>query len=330
MCSQTCAADPKHELECKVLAQDERGIGVPASTEASPRYDLILMVRFLLLKEHRPDVWKRLMDLESHWQKRKMENEPHHNAAVQYFLRVCPMDHDEETLHKVRGVIMTNCINSRTSSGVALRGLYPTISLLNHSCKPSVYLRSDVSSKIYIHTTVEISEGEPFVFSYIATGDPYWKRQRELSDTYYFKCNCERCADRTEMNINFSFLKCEKCEVGFINPLFNKKRIFKCTSCKYSLVQAKVMHISVGIQSLYNQEDKIVDVKTAIQLLKLVHRRGHGNHYTWLACASVVLRALGKDSSVDAIRLKKQLWMRVIDLYGVLEPGMTRRRGESQ
>ncbi|KAF2364129.1 SET domain [Trinorchestia longiramus] len=329
VCSQACADHPNHLPECDVLAQDKKSIGVPATTDATPRYDLILIVRFLLLKRSNPDFWEQLMSLESHWQKRKAENEPHHNAAVQYFMKVCPTEHDENTLHQVRGVIMTNCINSKTPSGVSLRGIYPTISLLNHSCKPSVYLRSDKSSQLFVHSTVEISEGEPLLFSYIATGDPYWKRQRELSDTYYFKCRCERCTDPTEMNIHFSFLKCEKCDGGFVNPLFNKKKMYKCTSCKYSLPQNKVVHISVSIQALYSKEELIKDVRSAMQLLKLIHSKGHSNHYTWLACATTVLRALASNSSIDAMRLKKQLWMRVIDLYSVLEPGMTRRRGVS-
>ncbi|XP_018024102.1 SET domain-containing protein SmydA-8 [Hyalella azteca] len=329
MCSQTCADHPTHADECSVLAQDTKGVGIPVNTDATPRYDLILILRFLLLRKKDPDMWEKLMALESHWQKRKAENEPHHSAAVQYFLKVCPMEHEENILHRVRGVIMTNCISSKTLSGVSLRGLYPTISLLNHSCKPSVYLRSDKANHLFVHSTVEISEGESLLFSYIATGDPYWKRQRELSDTYYFKCRCERCIDRTEMNIHFSFLRCEKCENGYVDPLFNKKKSYKCTTCKYSTQQAKVMHTCVSIQALYGKADQVHDCRTAMQLLKLVHSKSHGNHYTWLACAGHVIKSLAQNSSINALRLKKQLWMRIIDIYSVIEPGMTRRRGIS-
>ncbi|KAA0192454.1 hypothetical protein HAZT_HAZT003739 [Hyalella azteca] len=111
MCSQTCADHPTHADECSVLAQDTKGVGIPVNTDATPRYDLILILRFLLLRKKDPDMWEKLMALESHWQKRKAENEPHHSAAVQYFLKVCPMEHEENILHRVRGVIMTNCIS---------------------------------------------------------------------------------------------------------------------------------------------------------------------------------------------------------------------------
>ena len=223
---------------------------------------------------------------------------------------------------------MTNCINSRCSSGISLRGLYPKISLLNHSCKPNVSLRSDQDCQLYIHTTVDVEEGETLSFSYVPPGEPYWKRQRDLHDIYYFNCSCERCSDRTELNTHFSALKCKKCTKSFIDPMLNKKKIYRCTSCRFSLPQVKMMHISIGLQNYYAREEEIVDVPSAMQILKEIHNQAHGKHYTWLACAGVIIRALARMTSVDAQRLRKQLWMRVIDIYSILEPGMTRRRGK--
>uniref|UniRef100_A0A6A7G7A2 Protein msta-like n=2 Tax=Hirondellea gigas TaxID=1518452 RepID=A0A6A7G7A2_9CRUS len=329
MCSETCSDDPLHISECQILSHDKKMIGVPTNEDPTPRYDLILILRCLLLKHSDPKQWKKLLSLNSHWKQRKKDAEPHHMAAVQYFSKVCPTGHDEDTLHKIRGIVITNCINSRTSSGVSLRGIYPTISLLNHSCRPSVALRSDEHGQLFVHTTVEVEEDDQLVFSYVPPGEPYWKRQRDLHDVYYFKCSCERCADRTEINTHFSSLKCPKCKKGFMDPMLNKKKTYRCSSCNYSIHQVKLMHLSIALQALYNNEDKIVDVASAINLLKEIHVRGHGKHYTWLACAAIILKALGKTITMDAHRLRKQLWMRVIDMHSILEPGMTRRRGVS-
>lgn len=327
MCSQDCAEDPNHKEECSILAQDTKQIGVPSSSEQCPKYDLILILRFLLLQKNNQLEWDRLMSLESHWEHYKMDAEPHHMAAVRYFSSICPTGHDEDTLHKVRGIVMTNCIVTRSPYGVNLRGIYPRISMLNHSCRPTITLRSDCNSQLFINTSIDLNEDEPLTFSYIVPGDPQWKRKRELQDTYYFTCSCERCLDRTEMNTHFSALKCGRCNKAFIDPMFNKKKSYRCISCRYSLPQVKVMHISIALQALYAREDLIVDVQSAMNLLKTIHSRSHGKHYTWLACASVILRSLAKLTTIDGHRLRKQLWMRVIDMYSILEPGMTRRRG---
>ena len=327
-CSHECAESRDHLEECRILAQDTKQIGVPTSGDQTPRYDLILILRFLLLEKKNVAQWERLMSLESHWQERKADAEAHHMAAVRYFTAVCPTGHDEDTLHKVRGIIMTNCINTRTSYGVNLRGIYPRISLLNHSCRPTVALRSDRHCQLFVNTTIDLEEDEPLTFCYIPVGDPLWKRLRDLQDTYYFICACDRCIDRTELNTHFSALKCGKCNKAFLDPMFNKKKTYRCVSCRYTLSQVKVMHISIEMQSLYGREDKIVDVQSAMELLKKIHSRGHGKHYTWLACAGVILRSLGKVTTIDGHRLRKQLWMRVIDMHSILEPGMTRRRGK--
>ena len=47
MCSPACAEDIRHRAECAVLAQDVKGVGVPSSSEETPRYDLILILRLV-------------------------------------------------------------------------------------------------------------------------------------------------------------------------------------------------------------------------------------------------------------------------------------------
>jgi len=328
MCSPACAEDIRHRAECAVLAQDVKGVGVPSSSEETPRYDLILILRCLLLKNE-PEKWNTLMSLESHWERHKKGEEPHHVAAVKYFTLICPTGLNADVVHRVRAIVMTNCISTKFSHCVHFRGIYPRVSMINHSCLPSVVLRSDRNHKLFINAAVDLEEDEHITFNYVSTGDPYWKRQRDLEEGYHFRCSCPRCTDRTEMKTHFSTIKCTRCKKGFLDPMFNKKKTYRCSSCRFAMPQMKVMHLCIAMHSLYGKADNAKDVQAAIGILKEIFDRGHAKHYTWLQCAQILLKNGDRLKTIDGLRLRKQLWMRFLDMHAVIEPGWTRRRGIS-
>jgi hypothetical protein len=65
--------------------------------------------------------------------------------------------------------------------------------LLNHSCIPNCIQRFDSHGNIILRTNTDVSKGEELCISYIDTAMPTWYRQRELSQGYYFNCQCPRC-----------------------------------------------------------------------------------------------------------------------------------------
>ncbi|KAA0192453.1 hypothetical protein HAZT_HAZT003738 [Hyalella azteca] len=105
VCSKVCANSKSHWAECDVLAKDELGIGIPQHIGQTPRYDLIMLLRGLLLKETDPKSWKVLMAMQSHKEIWKKDNDPFHAAAVKYFTEVCKCGFDEDEIHHVRGLI---------------------------------------------------------------------------------------------------------------------------------------------------------------------------------------------------------------------------------
>lgn len=71
-------------------------------------------------------------------------------------------------------------------------GLYCIPALINHSCKPNCVGTFDGPS-IKITTVSDIQKGEEITVPYIEIAHPKELRQRELSEHFFFKCNCDQC-----------------------------------------------------------------------------------------------------------------------------------------
>lgn len=64
--------------------------------------------------------------------------------------------------------------------------------------------------------TVDLPEGGEMFVSYTSSIQPTIMRRENLRYSKYFYCDCERCADPTELGTHLSSLKCTKCENGII------------------------------------------------------------------------------------------------------------------
>ena len=265
------------------------------------------------------------MSMVSHGQKRSEDNEAHHSAAIKYYTEVCKVDLDIETLHHVRGSIITNAINTRSHTGANLRGIYPVTSRLNNGCCPNVTLRSDSQGTLFVRAAVHIKKGDHLSFSYLNPTDPIWSRQSQLLSIYYFQCLCNRCEDPHELNTYLSSPKCSSCPDGYIIPMDDWISPWQCSSC-----QAKVdsSQVCVDIDTKkYSIERRIKTPESAQILMKEIASDFHCQHYFWLSVAQTVLRTLRKDNSLSSLKLRRDLWNNVLSVYSVLDPGYTRRRG---
>ncbi|GAB5366629.1 hypothetical protein AAMO2058_001159900 [Amorphochlora amoebiformis] len=74
-------------------------------------------------------------------------------------------------------------------------GLYPRISIMNHSCKPNSLITFPDSANAFAFTTRNVSKDEELCISYIGPpeGVPVVERQEILKEQYDFKCWCDQC-----------------------------------------------------------------------------------------------------------------------------------------
>ncbi|KAM4603043.1 histone-lysine N-methyltransferase SMYD3 [Polymixia lowei] len=71
-------------------------------------------------------------------------------------------------------------------------GLYPSLSLLNHDCRPNCVMVFE-GTKLHLRAIKDIGPKEELTISYVETVAVTRDRQRELKDQYHFTCRCQRC-----------------------------------------------------------------------------------------------------------------------------------------
>ncbi|XP_029986959.1 histone-lysine N-methyltransferase SMYD3 [Sphaeramia orbicularis] len=71
-------------------------------------------------------------------------------------------------------------------------GLYPSLSLLNHDCRPNCVMVFE-GTKLQLRAVREINPEEELTISYIETLSLTEDRQRQLEEQYHFTCHCQRC-----------------------------------------------------------------------------------------------------------------------------------------
>lgn len=165
--------------------------------------------------------------------------------VVDYLRGPCKLQRfDEDTIHKVCGILDINTFEARSQSGNMIRCLYPTVAMLSHNCvsnvSHSIYtdgwgtpddyrwdsrgiLQSGNNGEIdfyrmFLRAALPLKKGEELFASYTYSMWPTMIRREYLREGKYFECNCARCSDPTELGTHMSTLKCTKnlCDNGVI------------------------------------------------------------------------------------------------------------------
>ncbi|KAG6556974.1 hypothetical protein Mapa_001390 [Marchantia paleacea] len=114
-------------------------------------------------------------------------------------------------------------------------GLYPVISIINHSCAPNSVLLFD-GKRAIVRAMQKIDRGSEVTLSYVELANSTKTRQKALKEQYYFVCQCTRCmkAETTEGTVEDSILegyKCsnEQCDGAVIHE--KDRPSFRCIPC---------------------------------------------------------------------------------------------------
>jgi hypothetical protein len=112
-------------------------------------------------------------------------------------------------------------------------GVYPTVSLCNHSCNPNV-VRHSAGRTCIVRAVRTIKKGEEIVDNYGPhfLSDNLEERQKHLETQYFFRCTCEACTEKwptVDKLENVTQYKCIHCSVN-IGP--NISNLKTCLHCK--------------------------------------------------------------------------------------------------
>uniref|UniRef100_UPI0037E8168A histone-lysine N-methyltransferase SMYD3 n=1 Tax=Semicossyphus pulcher TaxID=241346 RepID=UPI0037E8168A len=82
-------------------------------------------------------------------------------------------------------------------------GLYPSLSLLNHDCRPNCVMVFE-GTRLRLRAVRDISPEEELTISYIETLLLTEDRQRQLEEQYHFTCHCQRCDSKDKDGLMLS------------------------------------------------------------------------------------------------------------------------------
>ncbi|KAM7347903.1 SET and MYND domain containing, arthropod-specific, member 4 [Cochliomyia hominivorax] len=317
----------------------------PLTTSSSPDkiknlYELVLIVRILLMKQHSPDLYDRIMLMESHLEMRRNNPElwSHYESNVVTYLRDKWQMADQfsaEEIHRICGILDVNCFEIGQNFAKA-RTLYPSAFLLAHDCCPNTSHTDDPKTyDIILRTSRAVKKGESLTLSYAYTLQGTLKRRDFMQAGKLFWCTCKRCADPYELGTDCSAIKCMACKKGLIRatkPL-DQEAEWKCYSCSHILLASEVVKILDKI----NNDLESIDVHNVPGLENFLKRYSDvlgPNHYLLHSAKYSLCQIYGKienyllpQLSLEDLQRKQRYCREFLEVIDVLEPGLTRLRG---
>lgn len=185
----------KYECKCLVKLMAEKGRDLTPSL----RLMLRLLIKRRLQKDKTvtcsvTDNYEVVEALPTHFDD-TLEQQLILYAQMANLLRVTYIFEDVDVKEIAHNFCRFAC-NAHTICDLELRplgvGLYPVISIINHSCHPNCILLFE-GKQAYIRAIEEISEGTEVTVSYVELGENTATRQKNLRDQYFFDCTCLRC-----------------------------------------------------------------------------------------------------------------------------------------
>ncbi|CAD7014467.1 protein msta [Ceratitis capitata] len=329
--------------ECELLREHKLGAALTAACGKADLvknyYELILIVRILLLKHHAPDKYAYILQMESHTELRKANTElwqHYEQNVVQRLQRDWGLDTvSAEDIHAICGIVDVNCFEIGQNLAKA-RCLYKSAFLLAHDCCPNTAHTDDPQSyAIILRTSRSISKDEGITLSYAYTLQGTLKRRDFMHAGKLFWCCCDRCSDPKELGTDCSALVCPKCKTGSVRstaPL-NQEAEWRCDRCDYTLQYKEILKLLDAIN--YNLET--IDAHNIPGLegfLKKYERVLGPNHYLILSAKYSLCQIYGRiegyllhTMSIENVEKKEQYCRDFLRIINVLEPGLTRLRG---
>ncbi|XP_050101373.1 SET domain-containing protein SmydA-8 [Anopheles aquasalis] len=346
-CAAEAAPLPYHGAECAVFAEKRvRFQSVEDSTAGCVQLDCITPLRMLLAKEANPERWEReIAPMEYHDDKRreganwKVDD---HNI-VSFLRNACGLADrfSVELIQQVIGVLDVNAFEGRTCNGYSVRGLYPQLAIMAHSCVPNVVhsIHPSEAFRLEARVAVDVAEGEKLYTTYTYTLTGTVARQAILKASKFFTCMCPRCVDPTELGTHFSSLLCNKCVGGIIissNPL-DENAEWKCGDCGFKTSGAAVQK---AILTMHNELDELAcleydagRLEAYEGLYKKFRSVLHPRHFINTSIRHSLIELYGRIPGYEMVELPDVLLERKVDLcrdvlrvLDVVEPGLSRSR----
>uniref|UniRef100_A0A336KXB9 CSON001018 protein n=1 Tax=Culicoides sonorensis TaxID=179676 RepID=A0A336KXB9_CULSO len=240
MCNFVCENEPIHQTECKIFAEKKfiPNINFTSQGKTESNYCSIMALRLLLMKEKQPEIYDKIMTLESHLdQRRNTQLYQILGMNIPVCLRGLLGNNkiNRELALTISGIFDTNCFDVKIPSGkINARGIYYKAAMFSHDCHPNARHLFRENTELILFATTDIKKGDIISLSYTQPLKGTLERRTHLKDAKCFECMCQRCTDPTEFGLYMSSIVCPKCnENAKLIPIdvTDIESDFKCESC---------------------------------------------------------------------------------------------------
>uniref|UniRef100_A0A7N0ZVD0 SET domain-containing protein n=1 Tax=Kalanchoe fedtschenkoi TaxID=63787 RepID=A0A7N0ZVD0_KALFE len=140
-------------------------------------------------------------------------------------------------------------------------GLYPVISIINHSCLPNAVLVFEGRTAV-VRAIQHIPIGSEVMISYIETAGNTMTRQKALIEQYFFNCACPRCVKMGQSDdvIESAILEGYRCKGEGCNGFMlrdSDDKGFICQKCGLLRDKEEVRQIANEIKTLSNKVENL-------------------------------------------------------------------------
>ncbi|KAF2720154.1 hypothetical protein K431DRAFT_95811 [Polychaeton citri CBS 116435] len=119
-------------------------------------------------------------------------NTYHVASIIQHNARVIHTGRYSDRHGEMDPAFASKPLNERSKPYTQSCGLWPKVSMANHSCYPNA-VWSWIGDMIVVRATTQIKEGEEIFLSYVPSNMSYEKRKVRLMEKYGFECRCNLC-----------------------------------------------------------------------------------------------------------------------------------------
>ncbi|KAF2365894.1 Zinc finger MYND-type [Trinorchestia longiramus] len=361
MCDSDCEQAEAHEPECEAVSESGTPVKVSLFGQNNSLYECITPLRLLGLRDNHVSLWRRLMTLESH-QERRSHTE---NAAITQHTvvdiiteRLKIERYDEELIKKVLGIIDTNAFEIRLPDS-SIQGVFGQGAMLEHSCIPNTHRTFDADLNLVVRAAVPIKRGYHLTSCYTEILATTVARQEHLLTSKFFTCRCPRCVDPTELGTYCSAVVCPNCPKsskptktsaaaaaakGKIGPPvsvvipsdpLSPSSDWMCITCSTPVDSDYIIRMtSVMAEEADELESTNPTVRTCEQFLEKWSPTFFTNYASLLNIKYVLLHLYGSEEGYELESLspmhllrKEALCRQVLAVADSLVPGISRLRG---
>ncbi|CAM8939444.1 unnamed protein product [Rhodiola kirilowii] len=182
-------------------------------------------------------------------------------------------------------------------------GLYPVISIINHSCLPNAVLIFEGKTAV-VRAVEHVPKGSEVLISYIETAGSTTSRKKTLKEQYLFNCTCPRCMKMGQYDdiLESAILEGYRCKGVGCNGFMlrdSDDKGFVCQKCgrlrdkeEIGLIANEIRTLSSKVENLAESGNSVGTIYVYKEIEELQMKLFHSHSIKLMRTREAILKIL--------------------------------------